>query len=141
MVLTGSKSATRRSLTLVEVLVVLLLIGLLSAGGLVMGKKALHRAVMGGEMVRLRNKLCLAQALAQAEEQPVAIILQLQAGKCLGRIESRRPRNRPFALRIERMLIEGEEQNSLRLQFDESGTLYAPSVTFFLGEESYPLLK
>jgi prepilin-type N-terminal cleavage/methylation domain-containing protein len=138
----GSKNVTRRSLTLLEVLIVMALIGVLSLGGLVLGKKALNSAFLKNDGMRLKNKLALAKTMAQAWEQPVALSLKVQNGRCNGVIECRGMSTRPFVLHFERILVGGKDQRFLRFKLDEFGEseeLKAAPITLMVGDESFVL--
>jgi prepilin-type N-terminal cleavage/methylation domain-containing protein len=129
----GKRRATRRSLTLLEVLVVMLLIGILAAGGLQLGKQATERVSAQVDARKLLRKLRLLSATALAHESPIALHLSKDGVRWRGSFVGRGVSLRPFSLTCDTLLLEGKPQISLLIQADEHGEIAMPSLQWIHG--------
>lgn len=131
----GQRSAIRRALTLIEILVVLLMIGLLTTGGLVLGKRALQSSTVQGEARRLGRKIQNARVVAVAEERPIFLSLQPIEGRWKGVFEGRNTTLRSFYLRCDQIFVDGHPKLALGIEIDEHGGLSLPQIELLLGHE------
>jgi hypothetical protein len=120
---------------MLEVLVVLLLIGLLTAGGLVIGKRAMASATVQGEARRLALKVHGLQLQASASSRPLRLHLAQDEGRWRGRVEGAARSFRPFALRCDSIAQDGRPIQEVTLEIDEHGALRAPPLILICGQE------
>lgn len=133
MALAGKRRATKRSLTLLEVLVVMVLIGLLATGGLHLGKQATESVTSRLDARKLDRKLSLMSATALAHETPMALQLTQEGSRWRGTFLGRSGPLRPFALSCDKLLLEGKPQISVWIHADEHGEISLPSLQMVHG--------
>ena len=134
MATAGQKRKRTNSLTLIEILFVLLIIGIVSLGGWVAWRQGFATTQLRGATLKIDRKISLARTLAMAKGQPMTLLLTAQNHRLEGFLNgSNRPR---FHVNVERCLWNGQPFHHLAISMNSRGELLT-SGTLTLWEGSH----